>query len=87
MLYLLTPFILPISFIVRPFFALWTFLGVIALYAIHAIIFNWVHLRRKNEMVPWMAVLYYIPYKVILTFINVTSCYWYAALDFFNLTP
>lgn len=61
---------------VRPYFALWTFLGVIALYAAHAIIFNGVHLRRKNEMVPWLAVLYYVPYKVILTFINVTSCYW-----------
>lgn len=87
MLYLLTPFILPISFIVRPFFALWTFLGVIILYAIHAIIFNGVHLRRKNEMVPWIAVLYYIPYKVILTFINVTSCYWYAALKFLPSLP
>lgn len=66
---------------VRPFFALWTFLGVIGLYAAHAIIFNAVHLRRKKEMVPWMAVLYYVPYKIILTFINVTSCYWYVALN------
>lgn len=78
-LYLLTPFILPISFMVRPYFALWTFLGVIALYAVHATIFNGVHLRRKNEMVPWLAVLYYVPYKVILTFINVASCYWYTS--------
>lgn len=77
LLYLLTPFVLPISFMVRPLFALWTFLGVIVLYAVHAIIFNAVHLRRKKEMVPWLAVLYFVPYKVILTFINVTSCYWY----------
>lgn len=76
LLYLLTPFILPISFMVRPWFALWTFIGVIGLYAVHAAIFNAIHLRRKKEMVPWMAVLYCVPYKLILTFINVTSCYW-----------
>lgn len=40
-------------------------------------IFNEIHLRRRNESVGFVAVyLYYMPYKIILTAINVASCYW-----------
>lgn len=40
-------------------------------------IFNEVHLRRRNERVGWVAVyIYYTPYKIILTFVNIFSCYY-----------
>ncbi|KAF1924533.1 glycosyltransferase family 2 protein [Didymella exigua CBS 183.55] len=77
LLYLLSPFILPISFIVRPSFA-GILLGVtVAMYLVNTVIFNEVHLRRKNERLGWQLVyVYYLPYKMILTVVNVASCYW-----------
>jgi hypothetical protein len=78
LLYLLTPFILPISFYVRPAFCGLLLASTIVMYLINTIIFNEVHLRRKNERIGWVVVyLYYLPYKIILTAINVASCYWY----------
>ena len=40
-------------------------------------IFNEVHLRLRNERVGWVCMyLYYMPYKIVLTVINVFSCYY-----------
>ncbi|KAH7125221.1 nucleotide-diphospho-sugar transferase [Dendryphion nanum] len=77
LLYLLTPFVLPISFYVRPSFAGILLGSTILMYLINVIIFNEVHLRRKNERLGWVLLyVYYLPYKIILTGINVASCYW-----------
>ncbi|KAJ9662113.1 hypothetical protein H2201_006221 [Coniosporium apollinis] len=77
LLYLLTPFVLPISFIVRPLFCLYLLLATFGLYLINVTIFNEIHLRRKNERVGFVALyIYYMPYKIILTVVNVASCYW-----------
>ncbi|USP78286.1 glycosyltransferase family 2 protein [Curvularia clavata] len=77
LLYLLTPFILPISFIVRPDFCGYLLAATVVMYLINVIIFNEVHLRRKNERVGWVLLYgYYLPYKIVLTFVNVASCYW-----------
>ncbi|CAI6333530.1 unnamed protein product [Periconia digitata] len=77
LLYLLTPFILPISFYVRPSFCGILLGATVVMYLVNTIIFNEVHLRRKNERIGWTVVLvYYLPYKIVLTFINVASCYW-----------
>ena len=47
------------------------------MYLVNTIIFNEIHLRRKNERVSWMTVcVYYTPYKIVLSAINVASCYW-----------
>ncbi|PWY67593.1 glycosyl transferase [Aspergillus sclerotioniger CBS 115572] len=71
------PFVLPISLIVRPGFCAVLLLATLALYLANAIIFNEVHLRRKQERVSWKIVLfYYMPYKIIIAFINVGSNYW-----------
>lgn len=46
-------------------------------YLINTVIFNEVHLRRKNERLGWVLVyVYYLPYKIVLTLVNVASCYW-----------
>jgi len=77
LLYLLTPFILPISFYVRPSFCGILLAATVAMYLVNTIIFNEVHLRRKNERISWQVLyLYYLPYKIILTGVNVASCYW-----------
>ncbi|KAK6194021.1 hypothetical protein LQW54_011869 [Pestalotiopsis sp. IQ-011] len=77
LLYLFTPFILPISFIVRADFCGYLLAATIVLYAINVIIFNEVHLRLRNEKISWtVLILYYMPYKLILTLVNVASCYW-----------
>jgi hypothetical protein len=77
LLYLLTPFILPISLAVRPSFCAYLLLGTIVLYLANVVVFNEIHLRRKNQRVGSVAVyLYYMPYKVVLTVVNVASCYW-----------
>ncbi|CAD0108567.1 unnamed protein product [Aureobasidium uvarum] len=77
LLYLLSPFVLPISIIVRPAFFGYLFAGTFVLYFLNAIIFNELHLRLKKERVGSICVyLYYMPYKVVLTFVNVGSCYW-----------
>lgn len=57
------------------------------MYLINVIIFNEIHLRRKNERLGWVLLyVYYLPYKIVLTLINVASCYWYVlfALEFPN---
>ncbi|KAL1600502.1 hypothetical protein SLS60_006888 [Paraconiothyrium brasiliense] len=77
LLYLLTPFVLPISFYVRPSFCGILLGATIVMYLINTIIFNEVHLRRKKERIDWFTVyVYYLPYKFVLTGINVASCYW-----------
>jgi hypothetical protein len=77
LLYLLTPFILPISFYVRPAFCGYLLTATVVMYLINVIIFNEIHLRRKKERVGWVLMyIYYLPYKIILTGINVASCYW-----------
>ncbi|KAI4843774.1 hypothetical protein E4T44_06565 [Aureobasidium sp. EXF-8845] len=77
LLYLFTPFVLPISIIVRPDFFGYLFAGTFVLYFLNAIIFNELHLRLKKERVGFTCLcLYYMPYKIVLTFINVGSCYY-----------
>jgi hypothetical protein len=77
LLYLFTPFVLPISIIVRPDFFGYLFAGTFVLYFLNAIIFNELHLRLKRERVGSKCLyLYYMPYKIVLTFINVGSCYY-----------
>ncbi|KAI4755137.1 hypothetical protein E4T52_12876 [Aureobasidium sp. EXF-3400] len=77
LLYLFTPFVLPISIIVRPDFFGYLFAGTFVLYFLNAIIFNELHLRLKKERVGSKCLyLYYMPYKIVLTFINVGSCYY-----------
>jgi hypothetical protein len=77
LLYLLTPFILPISFYVRPSFCGILLGSTIVMYLLNVIIFNEIHLRRKNERLGWkLLYVYYLPYKIVLTVINVASCYW-----------
>ncbi|KAI6817667.1 glycosyl transferase [Hortaea werneckii] len=77
LLYLLAPFVLPISFIVRPDFCGYLMAGTFVLYYINVIIFNEIHLRLRNERVGFVAVyLYYAPYKIVLTAINILSCYY-----------
>ncbi|KAL5425310.1 hypothetical protein PMIN04_002653 [Paraphaeosphaeria minitans] len=77
LLYLMTPFILPISFYVRPSFCGILLAATIVMYLANTIIFNEVHLRRKGERIGWFCVyVYYLPYKIVLTGINVASCYW-----------
>ncbi|KAJ5182652.1 hypothetical protein N7492_000268 [Penicillium capsulatum] len=77
LIYLFAPFILPISFIVRPGFC-GMLLGVtIGMYVINVIIFNEIHLRLKKERIGWgVMIIYYTFYKIALTVINVVSCYW-----------
>jgi hypothetical protein len=75
-LYLLMPFILPISFIVQPAFCAYLLVGTFGIYFINAFLFNYVHLRRKSASVSFTCLLYYMPYKSILTLINVVSFYW-----------
>jgi hypothetical protein len=77
LLYLLTPFILPISFYVRPSFCGILLGSTIVMYLLNVVIFNEIHLRRKNERLGWVLLyVYYLPYKIVLTCINVASCYW-----------
>ncbi|GFF97710.1 initiation-specific alpha-1,6-mannosyltransferase [Aspergillus udagawae] len=77
LLYISTPFTLPISFIVRPEFCIVLIMSTLGLYLLHVIIFNEVHLRLKKERICWKVVLgYYMPYKLLMTLTNVASCYW-----------
>ena len=43
---------------------------------VNVIIFNYVHLRLRHESVTVSCLLYYLPYKIILTFVNIASCYY-----------
>lgn len=83
LLYLITPFTLPISFILRPTVTIYLLVTTIMVYLINVVIFNEVHLRlasrgsRKNMMVDRrMLLIYYIPFKFALTLVSVASCYW-----------
>lgn len=77
LLYLFTPFVLPISIIVRPDFFGYLFAGTFVLYFANVVIFNELHLRLKGERVSSTCLyIYYMPYKMVLTLINVGSCYW-----------
>ncbi|KAH6653844.1 glycosyl transferase [Truncatella angustata] len=77
LLYLFTPFILPISFIVRADFCGYLLAGTVVLYLLNVVIFNEVHLRLRKERISWTVLIcYYMPYKLILTLVNVASCYW-----------
>lgn len=76
-LYLMSPFVLPISLVVKYEFSLALLAGTFLMYFLNVLIFNEVHLRRKGERVGWKCLLlYYMPYKFILTAVNVASCYW-----------
>lgn len=59
LLYLFTPFILPISFIVRPDFCGYLLAGTVVMYLINTLIFNEVHLRLRKERISWTVVLVY----------------------------
>lgn len=76
LLYLLAPFVLPISFYVRPAFSGYLYAATIMLYLVNVVIFNYVHLRSRHESVSVLCLLYYIPYKIVLTFVNTASCYY-----------
>ncbi|TKA72202.1 hypothetical protein B0A55_06967 [Friedmanniomyces simplex] len=77
LLYLLAHFVLPISLIVRPAFCGYLTAGTFVLYYVIVTIFNETHLRLRNERVGWVALyVYYAPYKIALTCINIVSCYW-----------
>ncbi|KAI4087528.1 MAG: hypothetical protein LQ344_006723 [Seirophora lacunosa] len=76
LLYILAPFVLPISFYVRPNFSGYLFAGTILLYLVNVVIFNYVHLRRRHESVSVLCLMYYVPYKLVLTFVNIASCYY-----------
>ena len=43
---------------------------------VNVLIFNYVHLRLRSESVTVLCLLYYLPYKIILTFVNIASCYY-----------
>ncbi|KAF7556399.1 hypothetical protein G7Z17_g1456 [Cylindrodendrum hubeiense] len=77
LLYLFTPFILPITLMLHPALCGYLFAGTLGLYCLNSILFNEIHLRLKKERVSYMVLIfYYIPYKVVLTAVNVLSCYW-----------
>jgi voltage-gated potassium channel Kch len=77
LLYLLAPFIFPVSLIVRPAFTGYLVASVFGLYLLSTMIFNEIHLRLKNERIGWKAAyVYYNFYKIVLLGVNVVSCYW-----------
>lgn len=77
LLYLFTPFILPISFVVAPAFCGYLLAGTAVLYLANVVIFNELQLRARKERIGWDVLLvYYMPYKLVLTLVNVASCYW-----------
>jgi hypothetical protein len=76
LLYILAPFILPMSFLIEPIFTAILIGVTTGMYLVNAIIFNEIHLRVKKERVTLICMLYYIPYKMVLTVINILSCYW-----------
>jgi hypothetical protein len=76
LLYILAPFVLPMSFMINPMLTAIMMAITTAIYLVNAIIFNEIHLRRKNERVTWVCIAYYMWYKFVLTFVNILSCYW-----------
>ncbi|KAL4894571.1 glycosyltransferase like family 2-domain-containing protein [Aspergillus ambiguus] len=76
-LYMLAPFVIPTSIVVEPGFSVLLTLATWGLYLLNALIFNEVHLRRKDERVDlWVVLFYYMPYKLMIGVMNVVSCYW-----------
>ncbi|CAN9376442.1 unnamed protein product [Alternaria alternata] len=76
LLYVLAPFVLPMSFMINP-----AFTGIMTgvttgVYLINAVLFNEIHLRLKKERVSWACIAYYMWYKFVLNFVNILSCYW-----------
>jgi hypothetical protein len=76
LLYILAPFVLPMSFMINP-----SFTGIMTgvtsgVYLINAVAFNEIHLRLKKERVSWACIAYYMWYKFVLIFVNILSCYW-----------
>lgn len=59
LLYLLTPFVLPISLIVQPELCGCLVAGTVGLYVVNCIIFNELHLRLKKERVSYMVLIFY----------------------------
>ncbi|KAI4259005.1 MAG: hypothetical protein L6R42_004805, partial [Xanthoria sp. 1 TBL-2021] len=76
LLYLLAPFVIPISFATRPAFSSYLYAATITMYAVNALIFNYVHLRSRKQTVPFKAFLYYNLFKWVLGFVNIASCYY-----------
>ncbi|KAL8720938.1 MAG: hypothetical protein Q9225_002265 [Loekoesia sp. 1 TL-2023] len=76
LLYLLAPFVIPISFATRPMFALEIYMATIVMYIINALIFNQLHLRSRKETVSFKAFVFYVGFKWVLGFINIASCYY-----------
>jgi hypothetical protein len=77
LIYLFAPFYFPISFVVRPSFSGILLGATIVMYIVNVLIFNEIHLRKKKERVDWkVLIFYYTGYKIVLTLINVFSCYW-----------
>lgn len=76
LLYMLAPFVVPISFIINPVFTAKLFGISVGIYIVNAIIFNEIHLRLKHERVTLACLIYYMPYKITLTIVNILSCYW-----------
>jgi hypothetical protein len=73
-LYILTPFTLPISLIVRPEFCVALMMATLGLYLLHIVIFNEVHLRQKNERICWKVVLgYYVRRPASYIFVSVLT--------------
>lgn len=76
-LYLVTPIVLPISFLVRPAYTAYLFSATCGLYWLNAVIFNELHLRKVDRQVNrWVVCFYYMPFKLALTIVNVASCWW-----------
>ncbi|KAJ5986529.1 hypothetical protein N7451_010894 [Penicillium sp. IBT 35674x] len=77
LIYLFAPFYFPISFVVRPSFSGILLGATIAMYIVNVVLFNEIHLRKKKERIDWkVLIFYYTGYKIVLTLINVFSCYW-----------
>ncbi|KAL8923859.1 MAG: hypothetical protein Q9172_002947 [Xanthocarpia lactea] len=76
LLYLLAPFVIPISFACQPLFSFYLYIAVMVMYIGNALLFNYVHLRARNRTVSFKALLYYIPFKWVLGFVNIASCYY-----------
>ena len=61
LLYLFTPFVLPISIVINPKFWGFVFVGTMVLYLINVAIFNEIQLRLKKERVAWsVLIVYYV---------------------------
>ncbi|KAI4283462.1 MAG: hypothetical protein L6R38_002145 [Xanthoria sp. 2 TBL-2021] len=76
LLYLLAPFVIPISFATRPVFSSYLYAATITMYAVNALVFNYVHLRSRKQTVPFKALIYYNAFKWVLGFVNIASCYY-----------